>query len=101
MHHPGISCRGNAESHPRGRLKIESEINHVIPGRVEDANPESRDSGFDASHRPGMTAGLNVPHHPPLPRIAHQRDKAIEAVHKFAVGHGDEQREHHAEMQRQ
>jgi hypothetical protein len=27
----------------------------VIPGRVEDANPESRDSGFDASHRPGMT----------------------------------------------
>jgi hypothetical protein len=27
----------------------------VIPGRVDDANPESRDSGFDASHRPGMT----------------------------------------------
>jgi len=33
----------------------------VIPGRVEDANPESgdesiaRDSGFDAAHRPGMT----------------------------------------------
>jgi hypothetical protein len=27
----------------------------VIPGRIEDANPESRDSGFDASHRPGMT----------------------------------------------
>ncbi|UPK28893.1 ATP-dependent helicase [Bradyrhizobium sp. 195] len=33
----------------------------VIPGRVEDANPESRDesddrdSGFDATHRPGMT----------------------------------------------
>jgi hypothetical protein len=27
-----------------------------IPGRIEDANPESRDSGFDASHRPGMTA---------------------------------------------
>jgi len=26
----------------------------VIPGRIEDANPESRDSGFDASHRPGM-----------------------------------------------
>jgi hypothetical protein len=25
----------------------------VIPGR--EANPESRDSGFDASHRPGMT----------------------------------------------
>jgi DNA helicase II / ATP-dependent DNA helicase PcrA len=34
----------------------------VIPGRIEDANydvqlhiGESRDSGFDASHRPGMT----------------------------------------------
>jgi hypothetical protein len=27
----------------------------VIPGRIEDANPESRGSGFDASHRPGMT----------------------------------------------
>jgi len=25
----------------------------VIPGR--EANPESRDSGFDATHRPGMT----------------------------------------------
>jgi hypothetical protein len=30
----------------------------VIPGRIEDANPESRDSEFDASHRPGMTANL-------------------------------------------
>ena len=28
----------------------------VIPGRCEAPNPESRDSGFDASHRPGMTA---------------------------------------------
>jgi DNA helicase II / ATP-dependent DNA helicase PcrA len=27
----------------------------VIPGRLEEANPESRDSGFDATHRPGMT----------------------------------------------
>src|SRR5258708_20302401 len=39
----------------------------VIPGRIKDANPESRDSGFDAEpvigprlartrwHRPGMT----------------------------------------------
>src|SRR2546423_12586712 len=27
----------------------------VIPGRIEDANPESRDSGFYASHSPGMT----------------------------------------------
>jgi DNA helicase-2/ATP-dependent DNA helicase PcrA len=29
--------------------------NAVIPGRDKVANPESRDSGFDASHRPGMT----------------------------------------------
>jgi len=26
----------------------------VIPGRLEEPNPGSRDSGFDASHRPGM-----------------------------------------------
>jgi hypothetical protein len=31
----------------------------VIPGWSEGPDPESRDSGFDASHRPGMTvAGL-------------------------------------------
>src|SRR5581483_7291797 len=27
----------------------------VIPGRLAEANPESRDSGFGAAHRPGMT----------------------------------------------
>jgi hypothetical protein len=37
-------------------------------------------------------------HHPTLPRIAHQCDVAIDAVHEFAVRHGDEQREYHAEM---
>jgi len=43
-------------------LGAERRDNIVIPGRVEDANydvllhiGESRDSGFDASHRPGMT----------------------------------------------
>ena len=34
----------------RGRL------NAVIPGRVEDANPESRDSGSGPSDHPGMTS---------------------------------------------
>jgi hypothetical protein len=34
MHHPGISCRGNATSCPLGCLKIESEIDRVVPGRV-------------------------------------------------------------------
>jgi hypothetical protein len=28
---------------------------NVIPGRVEDANPESRDSGSSPSDHPGMT----------------------------------------------
>ncbi|QDW39472.1 hypothetical protein FFI89_021415 [Bradyrhizobium sp. KBS0727] len=28
----------------------------VIPGWSEGPDPESRDSGFDASHRPGMTS---------------------------------------------
>src|SRR5581483_4109448 len=27
----------------------------VIPGRLEETSPESRASGFGASHRPGMT----------------------------------------------
>jgi hypothetical protein len=27
----------------------------VIPGWSEGPDPESRDSGFDVSHRPGMT----------------------------------------------
>jgi hypothetical protein len=27
----------------------------VIRGRLEEPNPESRDSGLDAAHRPGMT----------------------------------------------
>src|SRR5665213_1653422 len=33
----------------------------VIPGWSEGTDPESRDSGFDASHRPGMTIILPVP----------------------------------------
>jgi hypothetical protein len=68
---------------------------------AQSANPESRDSGFDASHRPGMTKLDRMPHHPPLPRVAHQRDVAVDAVHELAIGQRDEQRKHHAEMQRQ
>src|ERR1700722_16703060 len=61
---------------------------------------------FASSPRDGFTCARNddlndVSHPLPFPRIAHQRDKAIDAVHEFAVGHGDEQRKHHAEMQRQ
>jgi hypothetical protein len=32
----------------------------VIPGWSEGPDPESRDSGFDASHRPGMTKRLTA-----------------------------------------
>jgi DNA helicase-2/ATP-dependent DNA helicase PcrA len=42
----GILVVSPALSHPRA----------VIPGWSEGPDPESRDSGFDASHRPGMTA---------------------------------------------
>src|SRR5260370_18016252 len=35
----------------------------VIPGWSEGPDPESRDSGFDASHRPGMTATPSPPPH--------------------------------------
>lgn len=31
----------------------------VIPGRVEDATPESRDAGFNASRRPGTTESMS------------------------------------------
>jgi hypothetical protein len=30
----------------------------VIPGHRAAMNPESRDSGFDAAHRPGMTISV-------------------------------------------
>lgn len=33
-----------------------STLTAVIPGQSAGLNPESRDSGLDASHRPGMTA---------------------------------------------
>src|SRR2546423_47187 len=49
---------------------IESPI--VIPGWSEGPDPESRDSGFDASHRPGMTGHHTVP-----PRIGGWYDSAV------------------------
>jgi hypothetical protein len=36
-----------------------SRFKRRLPGR--EANPESRDSGFDASHRPGMTVFYYTP----------------------------------------
>ncbi len=34
----------------------------VVPGRLAEPNPEPRDSGFDAAHRPGMTVGEEGPY---------------------------------------
>src|ERR1700752_3679632 len=39
----------------------------VIPGWSEGPDPESRDSGFDASHRPGMTDCYFCPILPSVP----------------------------------
>jgi hypothetical protein len=36
------------------------EFSAVIPGRIEDANPESRDSGSGPSDHPGMTTSNEV-----------------------------------------
>src|SRR5580704_7346013 len=52
-----------------------------------------------ARHPCGLPS--NMPRHPPLPRVAHERDVAVETVHELAIGQSDEQREHHTEMQRQ
>lgn len=40
-------------------------------------------------------------HCPPFLSVTHERSKTVDAVDEFSVGHGDEQRKHHAEMQRQ
>lgn len=57
--------------------------------------------------RPGITRELqllsrrSLGHVVPLPRVTHQCDEAVEAVHELAVGEGEEQREHKTQMQRQ
>jgi len=47
---PGISVLGAGLAARSPRLTTDA----VIPGRSAGPSPESRDSGFDASHRPGM-----------------------------------------------
>ena len=50
------------------RQRVEEGIRlTVIPRRCEASNPEVRASGFDASHRPGMTASINAPDGSPNP----------------------------------
>src|SRR5450631_3134611 len=43
-----------------------------------------------------MTMLNGMPRHPPLPRVTHQGNKTVDAVHELSVGHGDEQRKHQA-----
>src|SRR6185312_14707286 len=58
----------------------------VIPGWSEGPDPESRDSGFDASHRPGMTASRRVDAIHIVSMLSIQareiREAAMEAVQK-------------------
>ena len=72
LHGPGRDRRGRAEGRflrqaaqrPRAEIPVEDSValsSTVIPGRLEEANPECRFHvqlriEFDASHRPGMTA---------------------------------------------
>src|SRR5450755_5084071 len=58
----GFLSAGGADRNLRGTYRkgvrettAQTDGNNVIPGRVEDANPESRDSGSGPSDHPGMT----------------------------------------------
>src|ERR1700676_1569363 len=80
---------------------------HRHSGAMRSIEPGISRFRVRANARPGMTGWMllrhrrSTRHHPSLPGVAHQRDKAVETVHELAVGHGDEQRKHHAEMQRE
>src|SRR6267142_5037145 len=68
MHAFSIQCSNSHDS-----------LDAVIPGWSAGPDPESRDSGFDASHRPGMTnSGL-------LRRFASRNDVASNSKHTFAA----------------
>src|SRR5882757_5640184 len=54
----GVFFTKNSFRHS-GMRRLADLIDSVIPGWSEGPDPESRDSGFDASHRPGMT-GLDA-----------------------------------------
>jgi hypothetical protein len=48
------------KAHLLANPKIKAEYDALAP-EFETTDPESRDSGFDASHRPGMTAKRKSP----------------------------------------
>src|SRR5437660_12492190 len=50
----GFDCDSTCLLH---RVNVDANFNVVIPGRCKASNPESRDSGFASSMRPGMTGG--------------------------------------------
>ena len=64
---------------------------------------DARLRGHDRSLRREARCLLRRPvrHRLALHRVPYQRHEPIDPVHELAVGHGDEQREHHAEMQRE
>src|SRR5882762_4255123 len=98
----GACHRAALRADPLGPSRTDGGWDSVIARSVSDeAIHLSARSFWIASLALAMTMLDGMPRHPPLPRITHQRDEAIDAVHEFAVGHGDEQREHQAEMQRQ
>ena len=70
---PYVISRGGADGFGSLAVDVHSSgeaVEHpVIPGRCEAANPESRDSGFDASHRPGMTEERVRPASPALSAV--------------------------------
>src|ERR1700730_13352391 len=57
----------------------------VIPGWSEGPGPESRDSGFDASHRPGMTTGVTVK----PPAAVGDAAQVIVGIAKGVLDHGE------------
>ena len=80
---------------------------HIESGRHSAAGPIIPFASPRRRHPSGIvfaaspTTRSDVAHHPPLPCVAYQCDEAVDAVDELAVGHGQEQREDDAEMQRQ
>src|ERR1700761_6524886 len=68
---------------------------------MRDLAPMPEDPGYRSAHPGYSLLRRAMQHHLPLAGVAHQGDVAVDAVDELAVGQGDEQREHHAEMQRQ
>src|SRR5712675_3254207 len=58
-------ANGSRECAPDDRLRDEAIQTESFRDGALAPDPESRDSGFDASHRPGMTASVSASINPP------------------------------------